>query len=572
MISARTLLASTAPLALAALAAAAPSPGLPHLERRGAATQLIVDGRPYLVLGGELENTASSSPAYLAPVWPRLARMHLNTVLAGVSWALLEPEEGKFDFSEVDDLLAGARRHQLRLILLWFGSWKNGLSSFAPAWVKEDQARFPRVRVRGGQPLEVLSPFGAATCSADARAYAALLRHLRETDSTDHTVIMIQLENEVGVLGDSRDRSAAADAAFARPVPAALLRYLASRRDHLRPELRRAWEDAGARTAGTWEQVFGPGAATDQRFMAWAYARYMDRVAAAGKAEDPLPVYTNTWIVQPQDNGPGDYPSGGPEPRVLDLWRAGAPHIDLNAPDIYLPDFAAWCRRFHRDGNPLFVPESRGDARGMANAFYAIGEESAIGYSPFGIDDLGRRQVLRPDPDRPPPPARIADLPITRAYAVLGQLAPLILRAQSEGAVAAASLTPGHPDAEARLGGYDVRIGLRRDFRNPAQLPPFGYGLVIATGPDRFVAAGDDVQVTFRPDTPGPPIAGLARVEAGTYVDGRWVRGRILNGDDVVLDYHLAAEAAVDQSGSGLRFAGEDGPTIQRVTLYRYGP
>lgn len=544
--------------------------GIAHLEKRGAATQLVVDGQPFLVLGGELANTASSTLDYMRPIWPRLVRLNLNTALVGVSWAQVEPTEGKFDFSLVDGLLDGARSNHMRVIFIWFGSWKNGISSFAPAWVKSDQERFPRVRVRYGYPIEVLSTVSDSNRDADTRAYSAFMRHLREADSAQHTVLMIQLENEVGVLGDSRDRSTAADVAFAGPVPAELTSYLGANREGLRPELRQAWEAAGSKASGSWEEVFGSSPATDERFMAWNYARYMDKLAAAGKTEYPIPVFTNTWIVQPEDRGPGDYPSGGPEPHVLDLWRAGAPHIDFNAPDIYLPNFTEWVGRFNKNGNPLFVPESRGDEEGVANAFYAIGRHAGIGYSPFGIDNAGRLVTLRPDGNTPVPVV-LEDLPLPRGFALLRQLTPAILDAQAKGTISAASLTRAHPKEDVKVGNYTVQFDLLRSFRNPEETPPFGYGLVIATAPDEYLVAGSDIQVTFAPAKPGPPIAGLAKVEAGEFVAGRWVIRRVRNGDDILLNYHLAEAAARGQSGSGLRFSSEEGPTIQRVTLYRYG-
>jgi hypothetical protein len=543
-------------------------PPIPHLERRGAATQLIVDGKPFLVLGGELANTASSSLEYMKPVWPRLSRMNLNTVLTAIAWAWIEPEEGRFDFSLVDGLLAGARSNNQRIIFLWFGSWKNGISSFVPAWVKANQDRFPRVQIKGGRSIEVLSTFSNANRDADGRAYAAFMRHLREADSDKRTVIMIQMQNEVGVLGDSRDRSAAANEAIAGQVPQELMDYLKKNREALLPEFRKVWEAAGARTSGTWADVFGAGPATDEIFMTWNYARYMDRLTELGKAEYPLPVFTNTWIVQPEDKGPGDYPSGGPEPLVLDVWRAGAPKIDIQAPDIYLPNFAEWCAKFNRGGNPLFVPESRGDAAGVANAFYAIGQHSAIGYSPFGIDNTGRLVVLRPDPNQQGP-AEIENLPLPKGYAILRQLTPLILEHQGKGAIAAVLLNAENQTKNIRLGDYTLNVDLRRNRRAPNQVPALGYGLFMASGPGEYVVAGYDIQVTFTPNTPGPPIAGLTSVESGMFVEGRWIAGRQLSGDDVLLDYDLAAAAAMNQSGSGLRFSG-DGPSIQRVKLYRY--
>ena len=539
---------------------------LPRIEKRGEATQLIVDGKPFLVLGGETDNTASSNVEYMDTAWPKIARMNLNTVLVAVAWDWVEPEEGKYDFTLVDGILAGARKNNLRLIFLWFGSWKNGLSSFVPTWVKADQQRFPRARLKNGKSVEVLTTFGEASLEADTRAYAAFMRHIREVDSAQRTVVMIQLQNEVGLIGDSRDRSTAAEAAFARPVPPELLDYLQKNKVTLWPELRQLWEAAGVKTAGTWQQVFGTSAATDEIFMAWNYARYLEHMAKAGKAEYPLPVFTNTWLVQPKDQVPGDYPSGCPEPLVIDVWKAGAPAIDINAPDVHLRNFSDWAERFHRPNNPLFVPESYGDAGGAANAFFGIGQHAAIGYSPFGVNNGERWGEARPGSNTPAS-TELENLPLAKAYAMLAQMTPLILEAQAKGTIAAAWLNSQKEKQDISLGNYVVNVDIQRSRRNP--VPTLGYAIVVCVGPDEYFVAGRDVQVLFTPNTPGPEIAGLARVETGKFVNGRWIPGRMVNGDDVVLEYDQAAAAAKNQSGSGLIF-GPDGPTIQRVKLYRY--
>lgn len=563
----RAFLLTAAALALAARLPGGPGSPPPHLEQRGVATQLIVDGQPWLVRGGELANTASSDLAYMARVWPRLTELNLNTVLVAVAWAWVEPEENKFDFTLVDRLLDGARRNHQRIIFLWFGSWKNSVSSFVPAWVKADTERFPRVRLKSGRAVEILSPLGANSLQADTRAYVRFLQHLAGVDA-QHTVLMIQLQNEVGVLGDSRDHGAAANTAFAAAVPSELMRWLAAHRETLSPALARQWAAAGGKTAGTWEEVFGAGPATDEIFMAWQYASYMGRMAAAGKAACPLPVFTNTWIVQPEDKGPGDYPSGGPQPLTLDVWKAGAPAIDLNAPDIYLPDFDVHVAAFHRPDNPLFVPESRGDAAGVANAFQCIGAHASIGYSPFGIDNAARLAALRPAPGTPPP-ADLAATPLARAYAVLRDLTPLILEHQAKGTIAAAWLNQEKPKQEIQLGDYTLDFAIRRNRRTGEDAAPLGYALVFALGPDEYLLAGTDVQVTFRPHTAGPAIAGIADAEAGVMTDGRWAPHRKMSGDDILLDYDLNRAAAANQSGSGLLF-GPEGPTLQRVKLYRY--
>jgi len=561
-------------LALVARAQTKPAdPAVPHLEKRGQATQLMVDGKPFLVLGGELSNTVSSDTDRMKVVWPLLAgKVHMNTVLTGVSWDWIEPEEGKYDFRLVDQLVESARQNNVRIVWLWFASWKNGLSSFAPAWVKAAQDRFPRTQIRGGKTIEVLSTLSRNNVQADARAFAALMRHTREVDQT-RRVIMVQLENEVGVLGDARDRSPAASDAFAKPVPKELMDYLAKHKQDLLPEFKQVWDAAGSRTSGTWEEVFGKGAKADEIFMGWNYARYINAVAEAGKKEYAIPMFVNAWIVQPEDKGPGDYPSGGPQDHMHDVWRAGAPLVDLLCPDIYLPDFAGIVARYGRSGNPLFVPESAGDTRGAANAFYAIGQHRAIGYSPFGIDNVARLMGFGPAGAQPAgsqPPPDVETLPFSVAYKTLAQLAPSILEHQSKGTIAAASLNRQKPDQQIELGDYILNVSLPRNRRAPAVAPDVtGYGIFMATGPDEYLVAGNNLQITFTPNTPGPPIAGIARQENGRFENGKWVVTRYLAGDDSVLRDDIATAADMGQSGSGVRLSAPD-RGIQRVKLYRY--
>ena len=515
---------------------------LHHLEKRGQATQLIVDGEPFLILGGELNNTISSDTETMRAVWPALARRgHLNAVLTGVAWNWIEPQEGKFDFRFVDDAIAGARQANVRLVLLWFGTWKNALSSFAPVWVKTNQERFPRAQVRNGKTLEILSTLSEANRQADARAFAALMRHVRETDGT-RRVIMAQVENEVGLLGDSRDRSAPANQAFSGPVPQQLLDHLAAHGQPLKP--------------GTWAEVFGGGLKADETFMAWNYARYINAVAEAGRREYDIPMYVNAWLVQPRDKNPGDYPSGGPQAHMHEIWRAAAPRIDLLCPDIYLPEFAEVTAQYARNGNPLFVPESFDGPAGAANAFYAIGAHASLGYSPFAIDRLTEGTGFESSP-------------LTAAYQMLGQLAPAILEHQAAGTIAAASLDKKHPETRIQLGGYTLSVGLIHDFFGFSPDPPDapGYGIFLATAPDEFLMAGDNLQISFTPTTPGPPIASIALQEAGRLENGKWIVTRLLGGDDSVLRYDFAKIAEEGISGSGVRL---HSPGIQKVKLYRY--
>lgn len=509
--------------------------GRPQLRRHGSATQLIVDGNPFLVIGGELRNSSSSSIAYMQPIWQRMRALNINTVLTPVAWELIEPTEGSFDFTLVDDLIRAARSHDLRLIMLWFGSWKNGMSSYIPVWVKQDSARFPRVKLHTGETIEVLSTLAEANWQADARAFAALMRHLAEFDSQEHTVIMVQVENEVGVLGDTRDRCDAANSGYAGPIPPELPAYLQAHQHELVPEIHQRWDAGGNRASGSWEDVFGVGPATDEIFMAWNYARYLDNVTAAGKAAYDLPMFVNAWLNKPAET-PGDYPCGGPLPHVLDIWLAGCPQIDLLTPDIYQTNFAAWCQKYTQRGNPLFIPEMNWGEDGARNIFYAIGQHNAIGTSPFAVDSL----------DNP------AHTPLSQSYAILQQLAPIILEHQGSGATVGFLLDRAQPSVTHQLGEYELEISLDEIFSFNADI---GYGLIIAVAPDTFIGAGSGFRVAFRPSTPGAAQVGIATVDEGTYRDGEWVAGRRLNGDE-------------NDQGRRWRFAPQR-LAIERCTVYR---
>ena len=532
---------------------------IPHLRMQGTATQLIVDGKPFLALAGELGNNSATNLEYMKPVWPRLIRSGLNSVLAAVSWAQIEPEEGKFDFRVLDGVIRDARSHHLRLVLLWFASWKNGLSSYAPDWVKRQFERFPRARIAAGRSIELLSPFSEANRDADARAFAALMRHVKVVDGQQHTVIMIQVENEIGMPDGSRDRSSLASKAWEEPVPKELMDYLQKHQETLIPELRQTWEAAGFRTSGTWEEVFGKGAATDEIFMAWSFARYVGWVAEVGKAEYPLPMYVNAWargFAKTNERANGQV--GSPMPDVMDVWRAGAPRIDMLSPDIYDYDYATLCARYNRSGNPLFIPETRGlPPNGLeARVLYAFGRHDAIGFSPMGIE-------------RPVHP----DIELTSSYDVIAQLAPLIVKHQGDGTMSAVLLGSKDPPQKIQVGNYTLEVSFLKPRVLPGSPPPQepfpnAAAIFIAAGPDEYFAAGNGVTVTFTPNTPGPPLAGLATVEEGTFVNGRWVPVRRLAGDDTATPSLVLPRLHVDAEHPAL--FGPSTKGIQRVTLYRY--
>ena len=508
---------------LASPARAAPpaGSGIPTLVVANGRTRLEVEGRPFLMLAGELANSSAGSPEAAKAALQRLRGLGLNTVLVPVSWELCEPQEGKLDFTLVGDIVREARRQHLHVVLLWFGSWKNGMSSYVPGWIKRDQKRFPRAETADGRGMEVLSAFSETSREADARTFAALMRYVRSIDAHERTVLMVQVENEVGFIGQPADRSAAALAAWHRPVP---------------PEL------GPARAGATWEEAFGKGATTEERFQAWHFARYVDAVARAGKAEYPLPMYVNAALNAP-GAPPGKYPSAGPLPHLYDIWKLGAPTIDLLAPDIYFPDFALWCERFRRPGNPLWVPEARNGEEVAVNALYALGQQ-ALGVSPFAIDALS-------------PPVGTA---LGRVYKLAADLAPALLAA-APGRTAGVLVAKDAPTTTLTLGAFKLTVS--HDYTFPWAAParndpvwPRGGGLIIALADDEFLVAGDGIIVTFAPATPGDPIAGLERVDEGRFEHDHFVVTRCLNGDET----HQGRQVRLPMGSLGL----------QRVKLYRY--
>ena len=510
---------------------------LPHLEKRGVATQLIVDGKPFLMLSGELYNSSSSSLEYMKPLWPRLAAIPLNTVVTPLSWELIEPTEGKYDFALLDGLLGQAREQHVRVVFLWLASWKNGKSSYEPVWVKQNTKRFPRVVLHNNQAdiLSTITGYSDATRDADARAFGATMQHLRDVDSRDHTVLMMQVENEVGVLGDARDHSPAANQAFASAVPQPLIDYLKSHRDTLDPELRALWQQQGEKTSGTWPQIFGDTARADEVFMAWNYARFVQSVTARGKVAYNLPMYVNTWLAG-EDTTPGDYPSGGPQPRVIDIWKAAGTAIDIYAPDLYAPNFSYWTNRYHRADNPLFIPETRGGTAGAANVFYAVGEHAAICFSPFAIDGFFEGT---------------ADL--GTGYAAIAQIAPILLEQQTKGNVHGFVLTKDHPSVEFNMNSYTVHVSMDEIFGTHAES---GAGLIIATAQNEFLGVGQGFRVLITPRQPSSFKLGWASIDEGTFRDGTWLPGRRLNGDE-------------NDQGLYWRFDSRS-VKIEKAVLYRY--
>jgi len=487
----------------------------PKIVKNNGGGQLIVEGKPYLILGGELGNSSAGTAAQADEILPRLAEMHINTVLMPVAWEQLEPVEGSFDFSILDHWIDTARQQHLHLVLLWFGSWKNAFSSYAPAWVKQNTKRFPRAISAEGVDLEILSTLGTETLRLDARAFSALMKHVRDKDAEQQTVLMVQVENEVGYLGHGRDRSAAANRAFESAVPSILMEELKKRRESLSSELATHFQSQGK----TWREVFGD--AADEVFMAWNYARYIQTIAEAGKHEYPLPLFANCQLPAPSERA-GEYPSGGPHPYYLDVYRVTAPALDFYSPDIYWPDFEYWIKRYELPGNPVFVPEARLESAPF-NALYAFGAARAIGFSPFGVDSQrGSADVVSPHPI------------LAQTYAALDALKDILIPAQASDSTRALVLhaKSPRPTETVAIGGYLMQATLSRSFPDKTLLAEDGAMLIMQSAPGEFYITGSGLTVTFSRDPDSDDrISGIASIEEVSHVHDKWIALRRLNGD-----------------------------------------
>lgn len=498
---------------------------IPQLKNNGKTTQLIVHGKPFLMLAGEANNSSGSNIAHMEKTMKTLREDNLNSLLVSVSWEIVEPQEGVFDFSSVDELIRVARENDMKLCILWFASWKNGFSPYAPMWVLNDTKRFVRVKDQKGQNTRTLTPLCIATRDADAKAYAALMKHIASVDKEKNTVIVMQIENEVGVLRQIRDFSEEANKAFASQVPDVLIQYMVKNKNTLEIELKTAWEKNGSKTKGTWSEVFGIGDDADLFFMAWNYSRYVNTIAEAGKKEYNLPMFANCWMPQPRPNPgkPGNYPSGGPIVSVLDVWKAGAPSVDMLAPDIYGADFKDQVNNFHRADNPLFIPETS-TTEGPAS--WAFAEHDAICFSPFGIDNRGSA--------------------MSREYVLLNQLMPVITQFQGTGKMFGIYKHRGDSTTgrEFRINSdVKVTVNYQRGFQRPpsaetpvnpqaqqAQEPP-SYGIFIQTSENEFIVAGFNLSVSATSTNPKKEVW-LKDAWEGAYENGIWKPKALHNGDE----------------------------------------
>lgn len=510
---------------------------IPYLQKKDGRTDLMVDGKPFLILGGELHNSSGSDLNYMEEhVWPGLRRLGGNCYLTPVYWECMEPQKGVYDFTLVDGVIEQARRENVRLILLWFGLWKNGNSSYIPAWMKKDSA-FYYMRGIDGQQIESVSPFCKEAVELDAKAFTALMAHLREIDE-ERTVIMMQVENEVGIWGQPRDYCEAANKVFAEPIP---------------EEMEQLYQ-----VKGTWEEAFGLNAC--EYFMSWALANAVGEISSRGKKEYELPMFMNCVAIGIPLMA-GKVPSGGPLPRVHKIWRTFAPAIELYGPDIYSPFYKEVSGEFAA-ANALMVPELSGGKDAVSKALYTVAAYNTICFSPFGIDALMNSiqendLLAQTNSNQIIPPDNAGEL-LAKGYRLLHILWKDICEAQKEKRIYA-FLDQHEMETEFILEDYTITItygtgGMTGHMGQPGyrrEDAPIGGGFIIQKASDQFLICGLSCNVKVSPRYGCQEQVFVLNKQEWILDKNELKAGRILNGDE--RNYLILGSE----------------PSVQELTFYR---
>ena len=549
----------------------------PRLEYRGNSTaRIIANDKPMMMIGGELGNSSASSPEDVKRTFSHLRTMGLNTVLVPLSWELIEPQEGSFDMSSLDVILAEARRNELKVVLLWFGVWKNSMSCYAPEWFKRDVKRFPRAHTPEGKPVEEASSLSKNVLEADKRAFCHIMEYLRDHDAREQTVVMVQVENEIGMIEVPRDYSADATRMYHSAVPKQLTDYLKKHQKSLHPYLKERLQPQ-AKANANWPQLFGDDIYTEEIFQTWTYATYVEQIAKAGREIYNLPMYVNVAL-NSRDRKPGQYPSGGPLAHLIDLWHCGAPSIDVLGVDIYDKGIKTWLSKYHLPNNPLFVPEIRLEDKDAMYALYAFGHHGAMGFCPFSIEDYPLTTTTNAHDWKQMDLSQDDQLnafsivgsslsPLVASYQLLRQAEPLILERQGTRDMDAVLLDNEQREAEI-VTPDGIRLTVKHSYTlgwepgaKDTEWPEVAC-IILRLDKEDYLVIGSGVVVTFSPAESsttwqkGDECIGLAKCEEVTLVDGKQHIVRYLNGDQTHQGRHVRIPVGAFQ--------------IQHFKLYRY--
>lgn len=469
---------------------------------------LIVNGQPYFIFGGEVHNSSCSTISYFQEyVISQITDIPVNTLLLPIYWEMIEKEEGQYDMSLVKDIIDIMRANNLKIVFLWFGLWKNGLSTYIPAWMKINRKKYAFCQNEHGESLYTVSPLCFEAIEKDCQAYAELMKFIQSYDKSENTVIMMQVENEVGLLQSDRDYSSLATKYFNEMIPHDLKDY--------------------THFEGTWQDVFKQDA--PEIFMTYYYAKAIEKITKIGKEIYPIPTITNVWLNK-ENEKPGQYPSGGAIFKNLQLYQYLTPSLDLIAPDIYVKTIDEVSQQYASQGL-LMIPETRQDKTYMSNIIYTIAKYPLIGYSPFGIEDFHENQEttrlyhflssLGIERDAFDPSGSLPYL--QNIYYDLSKLWPLIFKYRQQNKIYPFIRKNMMKNDCLSISNYNIMVTYLNQEKNIN-----GAGMIIDLD-DEWLIYGVNC---FMQVSNSVSQLGILHLEEKKYVDGKWETKRILNGDE----------------------------------------
>lgn len=519
-----------------------------------------VNGKPFFSIGGQVSNSSAYDVESLQRALRGVEALGMNTAAVPVYWETLEPEEGRFCFEQVDMIVKLARERSLKVILLWFGTWKNGASHYVPGWMKAAIERYPMSLDGSGQRTAALSPHGALTQEKDIEAFRRLLEHLKETDR-EGTVLAVQVENEPGLLGTPRDFSPEGRKRFAEAVPDAVISWLEQCKTG---RVYDCYCKNGRQKGKSWAETFGFDAA--EIFTAYYVAQYTDAVAAAGKKIYSIPMYVNVWVREIGTRLAGiDFPSGGATSLTLDIWKRFAPHIDCICPDMYFDDFRTYdtlCSIYHRNDNVLYIPESRADSCNGRHLLSALEKHRLSGIHCFAADCVFDREGKLTE----------EAAAFGSSLRILREMKPLLEKYLGTESLHAMVQYDGMSGDFIDFGDYLGKVDfldsisdepyLHLDFRHDeeAERTKKGKGLIIYEGGGSFYLAGEGFKLILHRKTTPEQMARLLvghktlatrnlmyrAVEEGVLADdGHFTACRRRNGDETDTGLWVAADIGV---------------------------
>jgi hypothetical protein len=461
---------------------------------------LYVDGHPFAALASEVPwwdlrpGDAGQNLGVYDYLYAAAEKMNLNAIKVPVKWAMVEPQEGRYDFSYVDHAKQTAEKYHLKLVLDWFGHYASNDGNiygdlagqqYAPLYIIQDEARYPRaVDADGAAHHNAISYEYDPVIKRESLAFRAFMQHIKEIDSSAHTIVMVQFENEISVFGSDRKN----------------------------PKL---WRDHSPVA----NQTFAEKHYTDDlKYSAWRLSSHWLRpVSDAGSAAYPIPLFHNYVGGTIEDWMVGGAPG---EDVATDLENC--PNVSFIGVNLYVPEdvsadaLRAALSRFKVSRNQPAITETNSGPGLVAPrlAFLALGEFGAPIFAPWALN------VSYPADYAPYvlPDGTLANGAFTLrdAYGALSKASEQILwYATTDKLAVFMPKIPGQRWSETRnVSGFALAVSGSGD----------GQAIVIHPSGHEFLVVGYHAEVDLKDGEFVWPAMQSLHVEDGHFSGGQWIR------------------------------------------------